>query len=459
MMTVEITNQIKMRSSDLPEPLIKKIKDSLTLQNPKFLQAIKYNYRTQGIPQAFKLYNDDYDYITLPRGYGRTLFELLKEHKIRFEITDQRRLLDRVDFGSKIQLRPYQEAAVIEMAGRTQGGVVAPCGAGKTMIGLEVIARIGQPALWITHTRELAAQAIERACQMFDMTRDEIGRIGEGEFSVGDRLTVALIQTLSKADFSELKDRFGTIVVDEAHHLAAHSFFYPVGQFPAKYRLWLSATPERSDGLTEMVFAAGGPILHTIEQSEVPTIIPQLTVIETEYNSFKDDYVRILTDLILNDNRNELIVETIAANCEGNYSLVLSDRTEHLDILMDLLKRRLPDLNIEMLTGSMRKKERTDVMERVKAKEVDILLATQLAREGLDITHLNRLFLATPKRAAAAVQQEVGRVMRPASGKSEAIVFDFWDSRNGILKSQFWKRREVYRKIGMDWQPAFVKRA
>ncbi|MNI82063.1 hypothetical protein D3C73_1387370 [compost metagenome] len=101
----------------------------------------------------------------------------------------------------------------------------------------------------------------------------------------------------------------------------------------------------------------------------------------------------------------------------------------------------------------MKKKERSDVMERTKNRQVDILLATQLAREGLDIVHLNRLFLATPKRAAGAVQQEVGRVMRPAIGKTEALVFDFWDSKNPILKSQFWKRREVYRKIGMDYQP------
>jgi superfamily II DNA or RNA helicase len=117
-----------------------------------------------------------------------------------------------------------------------------------------------------------------------------------------------------------------------------------------------------------------------------------------------------------------------------------------------MLQDRMPDKKIEILKGTMGKKERESVMQRVKDKQVDILLATQLAREGLDIVHLDRLFLATPKKAAAAVQQEVGRIMRPATGKSDAIVYDFWDSKTGILQAQFWKRRAVYKQIGMNLQ-------
>lgn len=453
MVYIEVSNQIKI-GAELPAPLQKKIESDLSLPNPEYQQALKYGYSTHDKPKEITLYRWEGTNMILPRGYVWTLIKLLKDSKVDYQIQDKRLLLPSVQFTSQIKLRPYQATAVEKLVKYRQGGIVAPCGAGKTAIMLEAMARIGQPSLWITHTKELADQVIERAEMFLGMDRNEIGLIGDGKFSIGERLTVALVQTLARANLDELVDKFGAIFVDEAHHMAARSFFYPVGQFPARYRIWVSATPERADGLTEMVFTAGGSILHEIKQSEVPTIIPELKVIETNYTGFTDgDYPKLINHLINNEERNQLMVETIKSEAQGNYSLVLSDRIEHLEILKDKLEKELPQLKVAILNGSMKKKEREDIMNRVKAKEIHVLLATQLAREGLDITHLNRLFLTTPKRAGAAVQQEVGRIMRPCEGKSDAIVYDFWDNLNPILRSQFWKRREVYKKIGMTWEP------
>jgi superfamily II DNA or RNA helicase len=452
-MKILISHQMELKERDIPPLILKRIKHELTLENPDYQQAVKFGYSLDGKPEFIELFQKDGDRIIIPRGYGGKLLRYLQNSCTEYELVDQRLQLPKVDFHSKIQLRNYQESAVSALVSWRQGGVVAPCGSGKTMIMLEAMARIQQPALWVTHTKELVDQVIARACSAFDITKAEIGIIGAGKFTIGDRLTVALIQTLSKTDLEQIVDKFGAVFIDEAHHLAARSFFYPLGQFPALYRLWVSATPNREDGLTQMVYAAGGSVVHTILQSEVPTVIPKLEVIETNYQCNEDEYVHIIGDLIRDAERNRLIVRTIAGEAGGNYSLVLSDRTEHLDILKAQLHAALPNLNIEILTGSMRKKQREAVMSRVQNREVDILLSTQLAREGLDIKHLNRLFLATPKKAAGAVQQEVGRIMRPEEGKGEAVVYDFWDSRQPILKSQFWKRREVYKKIGMDWQP------
>lgn len=451
MLQITVSNQIEMQTiADIPEAIINQIVSDLTLENPEFQQALKYGYNTIGKPRFIELFRREGTNLILPRGYINTLIKHLRNSGAKHEILDNRLVLPEVNFGSRIQLRDYQEAAVSSLILWKQGGVVAPCGAGKTMIGLEAMARIQQPALWVCHTRELAEQTIDRACSVFDIERSEVGLIGDGKFSIGDRLTVALVQTLSKSNIDDFKHRFGAIFVDEAHHLAARSFFYPIGQFPAKYRIWVSATPDRADGLTGMVFAAAGNIVHTIQQSAVPTIIPQLRVIETSFQCKENDYVKIIGDLIHDDTRNRLIVETVATEAEGNYSLLLSDRVEHLIVLKQMLEDALPDKRIEILTGKMSKKQRTEVMDLVQNREIDVLLSTQLAREGLDIKHLNRLFLATPKRAGAAVQQEVGRIMRPEVGKTDAVVYDFWDTKQPMLRTQFWKRREVYRKIGMD---------
>lgn len=393
----------------------------------------------------------------MPRGYS-VLLKYLRDSGTKYNLVDNRLILPRVDFGSSIELRDYQEAAVSALVQCKQGGVCSPCGSGKTIIMLEAMARIGQPALWITHSKELAEQVIERACSVFSLPNSEIGMIGSGQFKIGDRLTVGLIQTLTKADIDDFSNRFGAVFVDEGHHVAAKSFFNTIGQFPAMYRIWASATPERSDGLTKMVFAAAGRIVHTIEQSQVPTIIPQLRVIETDYSGRTDEYVKIIRDLIKDKDRNQLIVDVITQEAAGNYSLVLSDRIDHLTTLKRMLKKALPKMSVEILTGTLKKQEREDVMWRLKTRQIDILLATQLAREGLDIKHLNRLYLCCPKKSGAAVEQEIGRIMRPETGKTDAVVYDFWDVENPILKSQFWPRREVYRKIGMvskNWSPSF----
>ena len=150
------------------------------------------------------------------------------------------------------------------------------------------------------------------------------------------------------------------------------------------------------------------------------------------------------------------VVQAILKEAPGNYSLVLSERVEHLQILKAMLARAAPGLRTGILTGKVPKTNREKVMLDVQARRVDVLFATQLAREGLDVAHQNRLFLATPKRAAGALEQEIGRIMRPSVGKSNAFVYDFWDVHTPILKAQFWPRREIYRKLGMQFNPAFV---
>lgn len=281
------------------------------------------------------------------------------------------------------------------------------------------------------------------------MTPEEVGIIANGKVSVGKRLTMALVQTLSKADLSGLTDKFGAIFIDEAHHMAAKTFSHPIDKFPARYRLWASATPTREDGLTKMVFSCGGPILHTIQQSELPTIIPRLITVETNFALQDEVYTKMISGLIKDEQRNDLLVKTISAEAPGHYSLVLSDRKEHLDILKNALDIASPGLRTEILTASRTKKARVDIMARMQSKEIDVLFATQLAREGLDIIHLNRLFLTTPKRAVGAVTQEIGRIMRPCPGKADAVVFDFLDIKQPILKHQYWKRRRVYKELGM----------
>lgn len=464
METVIVSNQIELNPDNFLPQLIERVKKDLTLVNPAYIQAVKYGYPIHGKPKEICLYRFEKGYseykMILPRGYCSSLLKLFTQYNLNPSIDDQRLILPSVDFKSTIKLRDYQEPAVEKLVKYRQGGAVAGCGAGKTIIMLETMARIGQPSLWVCHSYELLNQTIERACQVFDgMAPEEIGIIAGGKVSIGKRLTMALVQTLSRLNLDAIKDKFGAIFIDEAHHLAAKTFFHPIGQFPAKYRLWASATPEREDGLTQMVFAGGGPILYKVDSCELPTVTPRLEVIESEFTQWHEEYSKLISLLTQDRQRNNLIVDTITREAPGHFSLVLSDRVEHLETLRSMLKTVAPQLRAEILVGTLSKKVRTEIMNRMQNKEIDVLFATQLAREGLDIIHLDRLFLTTPKRASGAIQQEAGRIMRPCPGKGEPVIFDFWDNKNPILKAQFWPRRGVYTKLGIKWKQNNVRQA
>lgn len=450
LLTLKVNSNIELDPAKIPGFLVQKIEQEMTLPNPAYVNAERLGFYMGNLDKHIYLYRYQGDKIILPRGYGPKLVKLLKEQNIPYILDDRRLTLPEVELSSKIKLRDYQKPAVEKLVRQRQGGVSAPCGSGKTIILLEAMARIRQPSLWICHTWELLEQTKERATEVFNINPGEIGVIADGKIKLGNKLTLALIQTLRDKDLETLAGRFGAVFIDEAHHLAARTFFDTVNAFPAFYRLWASATPTRQDGLTNMIFAAGGPIVYDTGNEDLPTITPTLVVVETDYNGHDENYTRLVTDLISNERRNRLIVSNLAKETQGNYSLVLSDRIAHLHTLEGMIKEKLPSMVLEVLTAKKTAKERVRIMEAAKAQQVDILLATQLTREGLDLPHLNRLFLCTPKRAAGAVQQEVGRIMRPSPDKQDAVVYDFWDSGSPFLKAQFWRRRDVYRKLGMN---------
>lgn len=445
-----IEHDIRIPVNSIPPPLLETIMADLTIPNPAYASAVRMGRYTGNIPQRLTMWAVEGDTLTLPRGYGQTLLKRCRTLGIQFVTDDRRLTLPSVTFESRIKLRPYQVLAVERLVQMLAGGLVAPCGSGKTTMALQIIARAGQPALVLVHTRELLLQWIERATQFLGIPSGEIGIIGAGKWTIGDRLTVGLVQTLAKRDLADIRERFGLVILDEAHHAPASTFQRVFAAFPARYRLWLSATPERQDGLHPILYAVAGPILHTIGRADLPAVTPAMQVVETDFTDCDDDYSALLTRLTQDTRRNRLIASTIAQNAPGHYSLVLSERVDHLEALQVMLADISPTLRAATLTGQMAKRERTRVMEDVTARKVDVLFATQLTREGLDIPHLDQLFMSCPKRAAAAVEQECGRIMRPAEGKAGATVWDFWDSGSPMLRGQFWRRRDVYRKLGME---------
>ncbi|RIV17905.1 DEAD/DEAH box helicase [Alicyclobacillaceae bacterium I2511] len=447
MYTIVIDEAIRCRLDEqFSNDILQTFFSELTFDNPVYQRALKMGYQARSLEPTINLWEIRGSELILPRGYGKRFQSIIRDLGKNFK--DHRMDLSSVEFQSKISLRPYQQKAVQRLIEQKQGGYVAPCGSGKTIVGLETVALAGQPALVIVHTKELAHQWRDQAITYLGLSQNEIGMVGDGKMTVGGRLTIGLVQTLAKVDLNALRGKFGLVLLDEAHHVPAKTFHKVFGAFPARYRLWLSATPGRADGLESMLYAVGGPILYAAKQKDTPIVYPCVIVSETQATPTIADYAGTLTSLVKDKDRNRLIVETIGRYAKRHYTLVLSDRVVHLNTLLRMIRESLPGMKVEVLHGQLSKRERETVMARMQAKEIDILVATiQLAKEGLDLPHLDRVALATPIRSDSTVKQVLGRVMRPVKGGKSPLVLDFWDRECVLVRSQFLARQKTYRSL------------
>jgi superfamily II DNA or RNA helicase len=318
-----------------------------------------------------------------------------------------------------------------------------------------MIARRRQPALIVVHTKDLARQWMQRIETFLDIPAEQIGMIGGGKKTIGERVTVAMVQSLYKCA-EDVSHQIGHLVVDECHRAPSRTFTEAVTDFDARYMLGLSATPWRRDNLSRLIFWHLGDVHHQVDQQkliESGHVLPAEVIFrETGFRPYFDpvqEYSKMLAELTANDERNRMIaadVARVAANGQG-VCLVLSDRKKHCETLQSLLRFKYK-LAAELLTGDLSSAQRAEVIDRLNAGRIKVLVATgQLIGEGFDCRDLTTLFMATPVRFSGRVIQYLGRILRPAPGKEQALVYDYVDIHVEPLVKAARARKQIYGKI------------
>jgi len=349
-------------------------------------------------------------------------------------------------------LKRFQAAAVKKMLTKEFGTLSAPTGSGKTVMALCMIAARRQPALIIVHTKELAFQWIAAIAQFLGIGESEVGLIGSGRHTVGEKITVALVQSLYRCA-DTVSQGVGHLVVDECHRAPSRTFTEAVTEFDSKYMLGLSATPWRRDNLSKLIFWHLGDVHWEIEKSQLVEeghiLRVEVVFRETSFDPYHDPvqhYSKMLLELTTDDDRNRLIASDVAKESAAGRGvcLVLSDRKKHCETLQAMLKYK-HNVQADLLTGDLNNEERRHVLQRLNKGEVNVLIATgQLVGEGFDCKALSTLFLATPIRFSGRLIQYLGRVLRPDQGKKQARVFDYVDSGVDVLKAAARQRQRVY---------------
>jgi len=358
-----------------------------------------------------------------------------------------------INVAQDFSLRDYQQKALNAwIANDGEGVIIAPCGAGKTAIGVTAMTQFATKALVLVHTNDLAVQWMNR---IESMLNKKATQYGAGKKDDSGRIVVATFQTLERMSFTErytFGKQFGLCIVDEAHHVPANTFCSVMFCMPARYRLGLTATPNRSDGLTSILWWHFGPAVYEITNAELTisghVVAPKIEWFFTDYLGPKNrlDWSKLITTMTSDMQRNNRIIDRILDACdEGRQILVLSDRVDHCIWMAEALQSHT--IVAEPLVGRMTKKQRAEVLQRANDRQIQVVCATTVADEGLDLPSLDTVVLTTPTKAMGRIQQRIGRVMRPHPEKKDPIVIDCVDD-NGAMRGLARKRQKLYTKIG-----------
>lgn len=452
---LKITLDSHLRLDNLPAQLKKALMQRLAFPNPKWVENRRMQRWNRGVPRMLRFYEHRRNGgLQIPRGYMRQLIKLCRRQGTGFALVDKRRSLPEVAFSFNGNLKHFQQRAVDAMCAKDFGTLCAPTGSGKTVMALQAVARRRQPALVIVHTRDLARQWVDRIGTFLGIASREVGFFGGGRRRLGDKISVALVQTLYKCA-REVSPHIGFLVVDECHRCPSRLFTEAVTAFDARYMLGLTATPWRRDNLDDLIFWHLGHMHHRIHKNRLlesgDVLEAEVVYRETCFEPFHDpvtEYSKMLAELTCDDARNQLIAADVAATAHtgSGVCLVLSDRKRHCETLQSLLRFKFK-LKSDLLTGDLVESERRQVLERVRNGRVKVLVATgQLIGEGIDCENLTTLFLTTPIRFSGRLVQYLGRVLRPAPGKRRAVVYDYVDVRVETLKAAARSRQSVYRR-------------
>lgn len=321
--------------------------------------------------------------------------------------------------------QPEAYEAAVKSLNTCGGGLLSLyCGAGKTATSLAVASHFRVRTMILVHKEFLADQWIENIKRF--SPNSTIGRIQGDTFDIQKDFVVCMIQTLSQREFHHtLFDSIGMLIIDECHHICARVFSQCMFKVCPKYILGLSATPERKDGLTQVLHWFIGPTCYQLKREA-----QGVTVIPVHYSSLltENSLAQNITLLTQDENRNKIITDLVHSIDTTRSILILTDRREHVHTLAERL-----DAGIYM--GGMKQDQLDE-----SAKQRIIVGTFSLAQEGLDIPKLDTVIFATPK---SDIIQAAGRILRGGS-IHPPIVYDIVDS---ALYGMFRKRCSQYNEM------------
>lgn len=454
-LSITLANLIYFEKAQLPQPLANQLIRLAAFQNPEFYKAQALRLSVWNKPRVIGCAQNFPQHIALPRGCWEAVQALLAQYQITPLVEDERFAGHPLDVSFLGSLRPDQETAVTAMQAHDTGILCAPTAFGKTVSAAALIARRRVNTLVLVHRTELLRQWQERLQAFLGVGKEVVGTLGGGKPKLSGQIDIAVMQSLSRqGEISDLVKNYGQIIIDECHHLSAVSFEALLRSSPARYVLGLTATPIRRDGQQPIIFMQCGPIRHTAARpASAPhdlSVSPRLLsgpLLVPEGAGIQEIFKRLAADA---ERTATIVADVVHAYNQGRKVLVLTQRTEHVEMLDVALREQVA--NLFTLHGRLPKKQRTSLisaLESLPEAAPRVLLATgTLIGEGFDHPPLDTLVLAMPISWRGILQQYAGRLHRAHAAKADIQVIDFVDEGQVALLRMWEKRKAGYKAMG-----------
>lgn len=449
---IHLRNAVYINRSGLTTPLINFVKEELNFANTEFFVKKNMNRNTFGTQRYFKLIEETKDSIIIPKGFIGKLIRFCREQNIRYDFEDERRKSNTVSFSPTFELREYQKPALEAALKKDFGVIVAPPGAGKTIIGLSIISKKHLSALIIVHRKQLAEQWAERVESFLGIPKKDIGRIGQGKHTIGKQVTIAMIQSLEKTAESEESEKyfnaFGTIIVDECHHVPSETYRNALSKFHSFYTYGLTATPFRKYNDGKLIFIYLGDIISEIKPLDISKSAGAKVIVRNSdlfipYN-FKTDKFETLSKVLIHDStRNKLILEDVISELDkGKKAVIITERKEHIDTLFQYLKQKYEAIT---LSGEDNDANKAAKWKLLHEGNFQVLITTgQYFGEGSDLQKIECLFIVYPFSFEGKLIQYIGRVQR---SEITPVIYDYRDHKIDYLETLFQKRNVYYKNF------------
>lgn len=325
---------------------------------------------------------------------------------------------------------------------------------GKTEIAAGLIKSF--PVYWtfIVHRSGLMYQAAERFA-MRGITG--VGVLGDGKVEVGQHVTVTTFQTMwsqiKTPAVKELLKKTQGIIVDEVHTLPGPTWSQVAEAFQeARYRFGLSGTPlDRSDQRSLITVGSIGPVIH---RTPADVLVdagvlakPRINMVRVDQVVERPTYQGIYgAGVIRSQRRNATLLSCIKTAQKP--CLVFVTNLRHGAILLDEAKRA--GMSAFFVRGDVEEAKRAELKDKLRSKTIDVVIASVVWQEGIDIPELASVVIAGGGKSVIAALQRVGRGMRRAAGKDTFEVWDISDVGTRTLENHSKARINAYTREGYE---------
>jgi len=467
---VTLDSMIHIPTTGLPATLISRLKRCATFANPEFYKLQRMRMQTYPHPRFIFSGELHPERLILPRGVLDDVLKLLRLTEANITLRDERVRKRKIKLSFAGELTDIQKKAVKASKKEDLGVLVAPPGAGKTVMACAIIAERRVSTLVLVHRQPLLEQWRESVHRFLEVPIKEIGRLSGSKKKISGKIDLAMLQSLSRLeDLAEIGKMYSQIIIDECHHIPASSFEAILKLLPARYVLGLTATPNRKDGLEKILYQQCGPVRYELKSVDGGLLEKVVHVHQTGWTlpvelGPKPPYHLVMAHLVNDTGRNQLVVEAAVERLNGGeFPLLVADRKAHLDKLSDLLvgqNSMQASVEIVRLDGEMSPKQRQLGIAnarklRSEGKLVLLVATGSLVGEGFDLPELDALILAVPLSFEGRLIQYVGRIHRVLDGKAKVQVVDFFDAHSPMFIKMYRNRMRAYRKMGYEIRELF----